>query len=322
VRSTTDQVLAGADLRGTTALVTGASSGLGLETARALLAAGSRVICAVPECERERTADAIDRAGCHGDYEVMTLDLSSLASVRVFASGLLGRCKRLAILVNNAGVFYPRLEWTGDGFETNLAVNYLGHFLLTKLLTPSLVAAGSARIVNLASRAHRESDFRWIDPLFEVTPFAVQPAYAQSKTAMMLFTVELERRLGDSGVHAYAVNPGAVTTGLTRHISPAQREQFLAATPYGEEVGVEVGAATIVFAATAKDLAGIGGVYLSDCRIVGEDGYASYALDNVAATRLWEWSEEQVTEQTRRRRQPSSSADAQGGDYETRRVSL
>ena len=293
-RATAKDVLRDIDLRGWTAVVTGASRGLGLEAACSLAAAGGEVVCAVLGDERQQTASAIESRVPRARYDVVTLDLRSIASVGACAAEISARHPRVDALINNAGVFEPRPEVTVDGFELHLGVNYLGHYVLTRLLSTALVGHRRARIVNISSRAHQESDIRWEDPHFRSTPFSVRTAYGQSKTAMLLFTIELERRLAPLGVHSFAVNPGAVATGLTRHLSLAHRRRLLAAAAYTEEVAVDVGAATIVFAAASGELAELGGLYLFDCQAVDRASYAPYASDARHATRLWDWSADQV----------------------------
>ena len=270
------------------ALVTGASSGLGLETARTLVDRRWDVVAAV------RAASAAPD-GC----EVLELDLADLASVRRAAEEFGGRHDRLDVLVNNAGVMFTPFSRTADGFELQFGTNHLGHFLLTRLLTPLLVRSAPARVVTLSSAGHVMSDIHWDDPNYERRPYDKFEAYGQSKTANILFTVELERRLGPRGVHAYAVHPGMVATNLARHMSRDDLKEFLARRrPAGSEEGAlppllepEEGAVTTLWAATSPELAGRGGVYLADCAVAEP---APYARDPDAARRLWELSERLV----------------------------
>jgi len=185
---------------------------------------------------------------------------------------------------------------TADGFETQFGTNHLGHFLLTHRLTPALVrAAPGARIVNVSSAGHRASDIGWDDPNYARRPYDKWEAYGQSKTANILFTVELERRLAPHGVHAYAVHPGMIATSLGRHLDRSDYETLKERAKRSPAGGlpsyksVAEGAATTIHAATSPDLADTGGVYLADEAIT--DDHATWALDPDAARRLWDLSE-------------------------------
>jgi NAD(P)-dependent dehydrogenase (short-subunit alcohol dehydrogenase family) len=279
--TTTDDVLRGVRLDGRTVLVTGASSGIGLETARALASAGATVIAGA------RSGD-------------VPLDLASFESIRAFAAETLVRHPRIDVLVNNAGVMFTPFARTADGHEMQFGTNHLGPFLLTALLMPALLAAAPARVVNVASAGHHRSDVLWEDPNFERRPYDKFAAYGQSKTANILFTRELDRRFGPRGVHAYAVHPGVIATGLVRHMTDDDREvlrQRLADAPGGPiaQKSIEAGAATSVWAAVAPDLDGHGGAYLADCALSHD--LAPWAGDPDAAERLWRMSEELVGEQ-------------------------
>jgi NAD(P)-dependent dehydrogenase (short-subunit alcohol dehydrogenase family) len=291
--TTTDEVLDGVDLHGRLAVVTGASSGLGAETARALAAAGARVVMAVRNVSAVGDGDA--------EAEVRELDLASLASVRAFTDGFLASHDRLDVLVNNAGVMATPLRRTAEGFESQFGTNHVGHFLLTNRLRPALDAAGAARVVNLSSAGHRMSDIQWDDPNYERRPYDKWEAYGQSKTANVLFTVALERRLAPRGGHAYAVHPGMIATNLARDVTKADFDDLIARrTPGPGETGgmpalksIAAGAATSVWAATAPELDAHGGAYLEDCRVSAAMPYAS---DPEAAERLWTLTEQLVAE--------------------------
>ncbi len=288
--------MAGVDLSGKTAIVTGASSGIGIETARALAAAGASVTLAV------RNTNAGDRVAAEirdstGDREVGVgaLDLSDLSSVAAFVRAWTGP---LNILVNNAGVMaLPELMMSPSGHEMQFAANHLGHFALALGLHDALAAAGSARVVSVSSAGHLRSPvvFDDIDYAFrDYDPFG---AYGQSKTANVLFAVEAARRWASDGITANALMPGAIYTRLGRHVdakaaAAAMKHQYAVKT-------VEQGAATSVLLATSPRLDGIGGRYFEDCNEAsvverrggpGRGGVAPYALDPANAERLWEVS--------------------------------
>jgi NAD(P)-dependent dehydrogenase (short-subunit alcohol dehydrogenase family) len=298
--STTDEVIADRDLTGMVALVTGASSGLGQETARALAAVGARVILAGRHDDKlGAVASQITEGVPHARVEVGHLDLTSLAQVRRFAADFLAANDRLDLLINNAGVMATPFEHTEDGFELQFGTNHIGHFLLTGLLAPALLNDPPSRIVNLSSGGHLASDILWDDPNFERHPYDPFIAYGQSKTANILFTVELERRLSGRGVHAYAVHPGLVGTKLGRYMTPEVVAQLMEKAKQGGGMptrkSLEQGAATSVWAATAPGLESIGGSYLADCQV--SDHHAAWAVDPDAAVRLWALSEELVGQQ-------------------------
>jgi NAD(P)-dependent dehydrogenase (short-subunit alcohol dehydrogenase family) len=291
--STTAEVLAGVDLHGTVALVTGASTGLGWETARALGAAGATVVATVRTPEKAvATARELRNAEPGATFDCGVVALDSLASVRAFAEWVRNRYSALQLLVNNAGVMATPHGQTADGFELQLGTNHLAHFALTTALLPLLEAGAPARVVNLSSGGHVASDILWDDPNFEQTPYDPWVAYGQSKTANILFSLELERRHGPSGVRAYAVHPGRVGTDLGRYLTKESVKALMqrAASGGGMPVtkSVPQGAATTVWAATAPELADRGGLYLADCGVAEA---APWARDPQAATRLWELSE-------------------------------
>ncbi len=302
--TTTDEVLEGIDLSGKLALVTGGSSGLGAETARVLASKGARVVMTARNMAKgEEVAQGIRTSTGNDAVEVMELELGSFASIRAFAGKFLAKHDALDILINNAGVMACPFARTEDGFEMQFGANHLGHFLLTGLLTPALVKAAPSRIVNLSSSGHQMSPVVFEDVNFEQRDYHKWASYGQSKTANILHAVELERRLGERGVHAYAVHPGAIQTELSRHMDEADWEMMQSRANSGAITvkTIPVGAATSVYAATAPELDGKGGLYLDDCHIapINDDaatpgGVRSYALDPEAAKRLWAVSEEMV----------------------------
>jgi NAD(P)-dependent dehydrogenase (short-subunit alcohol dehydrogenase family) len=300
--STTDHVLHGVDLSGKLALVTGASGGIGLETARALAAAGASVVVAARSAAKTEAALRTLREQVpQARFESLQLDLGALASVRAAAARFLATHDRLDLLVNNAGVMATPFERTADGFELQLGTNHLGHFLLTGLLVPALLAAAPARIVNVSSGGHVISDVHWDDPNFDHHPYEKWTAYGQSKTANVLFTLELERRLAARGVHAYAVHPGMIKTELGRYLTKedhAALQSMADSAPGGGGLpaykSIPAGAATTVWAATAVGLERHGGSYLADCAVSSDR--APWAGDPDAARRLWSLSERLVGE--------------------------
>jgi NAD(P)-dependent dehydrogenase (short-subunit alcohol dehydrogenase family) len=297
------EVVDGVDLTGRVCVVTGASAGLGSESARALAKTGAHVILAA----RNRQALADTEAWIRADLpdavtSVVELDLTSLASVRSAAQAIGAIAPAIHVLMNNAGVMFTPFGRTSDGFEMQFGTNHLGHFELTRLLAPQLVAARGARIVNLSSDGHRLSDVDLGDPNWQHREYDKFAAYGASKTANILHMVELDRRLRDQLVRAYSVHPGIVATSLARHMS---RDDFTALTRFSpsdhaeKKVDVrrdftmpEHGAATQVWAAVSDELADVGSVYLADCRIQdGKEGPARYAIDPAHALQLWDASE-------------------------------
>jgi NAD(P)-dependent dehydrogenase (short-subunit alcohol dehydrogenase family) len=298
--STAAEVIAGVDLSGNRAIVTGASSGIGVETARALADAGAAVTLAVRNAEAgERVAAEIREGTGNGAVTVGALDLSDLSSVAAFAAAWSGP---LDILVNNAGVMaIQELTLSSSGHEMQFATNHLGHFVLALALHDSLAAAASARIVSVSSGGHLRSPvvFDDIDYAFrDYDPFG---AYGQSKTANVLFAVEATRRWASERIFVNALMPGGIATPLQRHLPAHYAEQALEAfRAAGTDFkSVEQGAATSVLLAASPLLDGIGGRYFEDCNEAvvvnrrcgpGRGGVAPYALNPANAERLWELS--------------------------------
>jgi NAD(P)-dependent dehydrogenase (short-subunit alcohol dehydrogenase family) len=231
------------------------------------------------------------------------LHLDALASVRDCAQGWLASHGALNLLINNAGVMACPLARIGEGWESQFATNHLGHFLLTMLLLPALKDGAPARIVNLSSGAHRFSGVDFDDIHFNNREYNKFAAYGQSKTANVLFAVELGKRLAGTGVTINAVHPGVIMTDLGRHLTPEDLAAFPGATSVEDMKfkTVEAGAATSVWAATAAELEGRSGLYLEDCHVAEqatEDGvqvgYSSWAMDPDAAAKLFTLSEELV----------------------------
>lgn len=310
--TTADEVLKGIDLSGKTVLITGGSSGLGQESARAMAAKGAHVvITARNPVQMDNAVAAIKAEVPAAKLDTLTCDLASLESIKAAGAEANKRFEKIDILINNAGVMAcPKME-TSDGFEMQFGTNHLGHFALTKHLMPLVEAGagkeGSGRIVNLSSRGHHRSAVDLDDPCFNSREYNKWQSYGQSKTANILFSVGLEQRFAGKGIHSYALHPGGIMTNLGRHmtqddITMLTEQMKKAAKERGKEgeTGLKTipqGAATQVWAATASELEGRGGVYCEDCRVAEVDdtrfdgGVRSYALDQVSADRLWNISE-------------------------------
>jgi NAD(P)-dependent dehydrogenase (short-subunit alcohol dehydrogenase family) len=298
--STAAEVAAGIDLSATRAIVTGAASGIGIETARALAGAGAEVTLAVRDTDAgARTAADIAATTGNDALRVERLDLSDRASVAAFVARWDGP---LHLLVNNAGVMaIQSLTRDGDGHEMQFSTNHLGHFALALGLHDALVADGAARIVSVSSSGHLRSPVVFGDIDYRFRDYDPFGAYGQSKTANVLFAVGATARWADDGITANALMPGGIATNLQRHMGPDYIQQRI------EETGgrlrlktPEQGAATSVLVATSPLLDSIGGRYFEDCNeaaVMPDDfspetasGVAPYALDPEEADRLWEAS--------------------------------
>lgn len=315
--STTEDVLAGVDLRGKRILVTGVSAGLGVETARALASHGATVVGAARDLKKAEiaTAEAKHQAERNGgSLELVELDLASLKSVRGCADTLLAKGEKFDVIIANAGVMATPFGHTADGFERQFGTNHLGHFVLVNRSAPLIRTGG--RLVNLSSAGHRYSNVDLEDPNFERTPYDPFVAYGRSKTANILFAVAFDKRHGNRGVRAAAVHPGVIQTELARHVDPSriqqiidQRNQQLAAEgkPPFRWKTVPQGTATSVWAAVVAEGEEVGGKYCEDCHVgktipdtVAIEGFTEgvkqYALDPKNADALWKKSEEMVGE--------------------------
>lgn len=293
--STAAEVVAGVDLRGSVIVVTGGASGIGLETARALASAGARVTLAVRDVQAgARAATDIVASTGNDAVDVRELDLADLASVDAFVEAWEGP---LHVLINNAGVMKTPERYTAAGWELQFATNHLGHFALTVGLRTALAAAGKARVVVVSSSGHNASPVVIDDLFFEHRPYDPDAAYGQAKTANVLFAVEATRRWAADRITVNALMPGGVWTNLQRHWDPAVLKQAKAAG--GDQTKTtEQGAATSVLLATSPELDGVGGRYFEDCHeadvvadiVDGLHGVRDYALDPIAAGRLWDVS--------------------------------
>jgi NAD(P)-dependent dehydrogenase (short-subunit alcohol dehydrogenase family) len=306
-RTQAPEVIEGVDLAGKTAIVTGAAAGLGVETVRALAAAGARIVMPVrSRAKGEAVAAEISAATGNPSVTVADMDLEDYASVRAFADGFVASGTRLDILINNAGIMATPERRIAGGFESQFGTNHLGHMLMTCHLAAAL--AEGARVISLSSIGHRRAPMNFDDPNFEHHPYDKWEAYGQAKTANALFAIGLNRRLEPKGVNVYAVHPGGIMTELQRDLSHAEMKAFgwiddegrvseRFKTPAG-------GASTSVWCATSPLLAEGGGVYCEDCNIAvavpADDmsfaGVRPWAIDPAAAERLWSLSEDLLGE--------------------------
>ena len=293
--STAADVLAGLDLTGVSAVVTGGYSGVGLATTQALSAAGAAVLVPArrPEHAREQLA-GLERV------DVDELDLADLDSVHAFTDRLLASGRPVDVLVNNAAVMANTETRVGPGWESQFATNHLGHFALTNRLWPALASRG-ARVVSVSSVGHQSSGIRWDDVHFE-HGYDKWQAYGQAKTANVLFAVELDRLASRDGVRAFSVMPGGIRTPLQRHLD----QEEMVRLGWFDEAGndlydwktPEQGAATQLWAATSSRLAGTGGVYCEDVEVAAPTvpgrpgGVSPHAVDPEQARRLWALSAE------------------------------
>ena len=315
--STTDEVLSGVNLHGKRVLVTGASAGLGVETARSLAAHGAQVTGAARDLAKAEAATAQvrkDAAANGGTFELIELDLASLKSVRACADKLLTKGEPFDVVIANAGVMATPFGRTLDGFETQFGTNHLGHFVFVNRIAPLFRPGG--RLINLSSSGHRYSNVDLDDPNFERTPYEPFVAYGRSKTANILFAVEFDQRHRARGIRASAVHPGAIPTELGRHVDSSrlaalvdQINQQLAAGSKGpfEWKTIPQGAATSVWAGVVASPGQIGGQYCENCHVgkivpdnatitAVSEGVRGYALDRKNAGALWKKSEELVGE--------------------------
>jgi NAD(P)-dependent dehydrogenase (short-subunit alcohol dehydrogenase family) len=297
--STTDQVLEGIDLSGRSAIVTGASGGLGAETARALASKGCAVTLAARNRERAEAVAQGIREETGAQVDIGELELADPASVRAFAERWKTEHEALNLLILNAGIMACPLTRTKQGWELQFATNHLGHFLLSALLVDRLRAGAPSRLVSLSSGGHVASPVVFDDIHFESREYAPFLGYGQSKTANVLFAVEFDRRFRDAGIRAYGVHPGMIHTDLGRHLTPESIKEIVGRASSGGEPRKDVsqGAATSCWAATSPDLDGKGGIYLADCQVApvgveGKRGASPHAVDPEAAARLWKVSEE------------------------------
>jgi NAD(P)-dependent dehydrogenase (short-subunit alcohol dehydrogenase family) len=316
-KSTTEEVLAGVNLNGKRILVTGVSAGLGVETARTLVAHGADVVGTARDLDKaaRATAEITKTAAAAGvTFELIELDLANLTSVRAAADKLLAGGRRFDIVIANAGVMATPFGKTVDGFETQFGTNHLGHFVFVNRIAPLINDGG--RLVNLSSSGHRFSDVNLDDPNFDTTPYEPFLAYGRSKTANILFAVEFDRRHRDRGIRATAVHPGGINTELARHmpdgaieawIKQVQDQRAAAGEPPFEFKSIPQGAATSVWAAVVAPADQVGAHFCEDCHVgvlipadkevsAINEGVRAYALNPETAKALWTRSEQMVNE--------------------------
>ena len=305
-KSEPSEILAGIDLTGKVAVVTGGYSGIGLETTRALSSCGARVLVPARRVDvaRELLRDVVD------ENDVIAIDLANISSVRDCVASITPIVNSIDFLINNAGVMACPETRVGNDWELQFAANHLGHFALTLGLLPALEMSGNARIVALSSTAHKLSAIRWDDIHF-ANDYDKWQAYGQSKTADSLFAVALDQRMKDSGIRAFSVHPGGIMTPLQRHLDleemvalgwlgkdgqPSEMAAAMFKTP-------SQGATTTLWAATSPQLENIGGVYCENCDVAAMQqegpgarysGVAPWAIDSEQAKRLWVISEEAI----------------------------
>ena len=317
--STTEDVLSGVNLQGKRILVTGVSAGLGVETARALVAHGAHVVGAARDLAKAGAATAEVRkdATAHGgSFELIELDLANLKSVRACADKLLAKGQPFDVIIANAGVMATPFCDTIDGFEMQFGTNHLGHFVLVNRIAPLIRNRKGGRLINLSSAGHRYSNVDLEDPNFERTSYDPFVAYGRSKTANILFAVAFDKRHRKRGVRAAAVHPGGIQTELGRYTDPGRLQNLITqineqnakeGKPPFQWKTVPQGAATSVWAAAVAPADEIGGRYCENCHVgrivpndstitVSSEGVRGYALDPNTAEALWHKSEQLVGE--------------------------
>lgn len=302
-KSEPHEILAGIDLTGKTAIVTGGYSGIGLETTRALAGAGATVIVPVRDpAKAEENLSSIE-----GDISSASMNLADLDSVRTFASSVYDSIDALDLLINNAGIMACPLARVGPGWESQFGVNHMGHFALTRALLPLLEKAEAPRVVALSSIAHRRGGILWDDIQFEQSKYQKWVAYAQAKSANALFANALSRRMQGFGGRAFSVHPGGIFTPLQRHLPREEQVEMGWLNPDGTipPAVAEIfktpsqGCTTTLWAATSPLLDAMPGVYCEDCdvaQLAGPDSppfqhCAPHIADDADAERLWEISE-------------------------------
>ena len=305
-KSNAHEITKDIDLNGKIAIVTGGYSGIGLETTRELVSSGAEVI--IPAKRSDVAIKNLE--GIVSKENVIEMDLSDLNSVKNFTDGYKENFNRLDLLINNAGIMACPETRIGDNWESQIAVNHFGHFLLTKELMDMMAGNDGARFVSLSSSAHSLTGMQWDDIHFHNNPYDKWMAYGQSKTASSLIAIEFDRLLKDKGVRGFSVHPGGIMTPLQRHL---QKEEMVTLGWMKEDGSLSdlaknffkttsQGASTTLWCATNPSLNNIGGVFCEDCDIakikseVDESmqryfGVADWAVDIDEASKLWELTE-------------------------------
>ena len=308
-KTNADEITKGIDISNKIAIVTGGYSGIGLETTRALVTAGVKVI--IPAKRTDIACKNLE--GIVPNENIVEMNLENLNSVKKFTEDFKENFKKLDLLINNAGIMACPETRIGNGWESQFAVNHIGHFLLTKELMDSMAENDSAKFVSLSSSAHSLTGILWDDIHFQNNPYDKWMAYGQSKTASSLIAIEFHRRMVDKGVSGFSVHPGGILTPLQRHL---QKEEMVA-LGWMDENGspsemaknffktTSQGASTTLWCATSSSLNGIGGVFCEDCDIakrkneVDESlqryfGVADWAVDTAEASKLWDVTEKML----------------------------
>ena len=314
--TTTDEVLLDHDLTGRHFMITGASSGLGEESSRALAQAGATVtMLARNQSKLDKAIERIKSTNPSAVLKTGIADLSDQQSIRDYAQGFLATGETIDVLMNNAGVMVCPFGKTADGIEMQFGTNHIGHFLLTNLLMPAILSGANPRIVNLSSAGHTHSDVNLDDPNFEKSEYNAWESYGRSKSANIHFTQEIVRRYGDR-IQSFAVHPGVIMTELGRHLTPELMNEMTervksraTSSSEAKETGalpfksVEAGAATQVWASVTENLSENNGAYLGDCQVgveggnPSESGYLPYIFNRHTAEALWSLSEKLVKQE-------------------------
>lgn len=302
--STAGDVLKDVNLNNRLVVLTGATAGIGIATAQALVTAGADLIVGARNSEKlNNLLDDLRTLNGAGTITGFTLNLMSIDSVDRFADAVLKLNRPVDILINNAGIIGP-LQRNNAGIESQLMTNFIGHALLTSRLSKALQQSHSARVVSLASFGHHYADIDFNDLNFERRPYTAWESYGQSKTACVLLAVQIAEKLGKKGIEAFAVHPGAIITSLGEELEPEDiglaKEKGSIPAP-GDWKTPEQGAATTVWAATAPELTGRSPLYLEDCGIADvletptyNSGVMRYALLPENAAKLWAATEKLI----------------------------
>lgn len=315
-QTSSDEVVSGVNLSGRVAVVTGASSGLGLETAKQLAVAKAKVVLiARSQQGLDKAIEEVKLAVPDAQLDSFTLDLADFDSVNAAAKAIADSYSELHLLINNAGLMACPLSRNADGYEMQFAANYLGHFLFTeKLMHLLLLGAkqqGAVRVINLSSGGHKIADIDFSDPNFEQREYDKWQAYGQAKTACGLLSTLLVQRYADQGLQSFAVHPGMIATNLGRHLTEDDYKEMMeeikasGSSPFYKSI--PQGAATSLWAATNAELDDKNGEYLENCQLAkkvtdpsldkakAEEGYMDYVVCTESAQRLLELSQSLLT---------------------------